>query len=111
MRAHAHESAATIYIQDHNTSSYSHEIDASSYLEKKQSAETAEGSGQCPDGHTSAQACCGAVCQMVSMPSGFNHLDAELNSSRLVVMVVAPAVKQRPTFIERPPKSIDSIFG
>jgi hypothetical protein len=111
MRAHAHEFTGTIYVQDRNASSHLHEFDVPSNLEKKQTAEAAEGSEQCPDGHASAQACCGALCQIASMPSVFDRLDAELNSSRLIVMVVAPAVKQRTTFIERPPKSIDPTFG
>ncbi len=111
MHAHAHESAGTVFVSDRDASSHAHGLDAPSIENVSQSGEAAGGSGQCPEGHASTQACCGAFCQVSGVLAGFERIDVRLDNGRLVVMIVAPAVKQRPTFIERPPKSIGPIFG
>lgn len=112
MRAHAHESAGAVYVQDRDAFFHPQNLAAAFYIESlKQGGESVDHAGPCPDGHTSTQACCGAFCQVANMPSDFARMDAKLDHKRLMAIAVAPAVKQRPTLIERPPKSIGPIFG
>lgn len=112
MRAHAHESTGAAYVQDRDAFFHSQERDVPFYIGSlKQDGESAGNAGDCPDGHTAVQACCEVFCQVANMPSDFVRMDAKLDNNRLMAIAVAPAVKQRPTLIERPPKSIGPIFG
>lgn len=105
------QNPAEISHADHDKSGSSADQSDVSHSHEMSVGGTSDTSGQCPDGHASKKACCGMACQLANMPSGYDRFEIAYTGDRFAIMVIASAVKQRPTFIERPPKSIDPLFG